>query len=196
MAKTMNKYAKRQRIISYVAPYVALFPTTYALVFGTRHGMSAFADDILSLYSGGYFRNLIISGGITHEGTLSEARTLFQELGARGIPEDIITLEETATNTSENVIFSRAQVQALNIKEIFLIGKISSKRRYIMTVKKRWPEIRRICCHGVNYFRSKEEHWWRDEEFRRRVLSECRKIRSYIEKGLISEVSIVNGVVM
>jgi uncharacterized SAM-binding protein YcdF (DUF218 family) len=192
----MNKYAKRQRIISYVAPYVALFPTTYALVFGTRHGMSAFADDILSLYSGGYFRNLIISGGITHEGTLSEARTLFQELGARGIPEDIITLEETATNTSENVIFSRAQIRALNITEILLIGKISSKRRYIMTVKKQWPEITRVCCHGVNYFRCDEKHWWKDAEFRTRVLSECRKIRSYLAKDFISEVSIVNGIAM
>jgi uncharacterized SAM-binding protein YcdF (DUF218 family) len=194
--QTLNKYSKREHIISYIAPYLALFPTEYALAFGTRHGVPVFADDILSLYSSGYFKNLIISGGITPPGEPSEARIMLRELAARGIPESSIVLEEMATNTSENVIFSRARVQALELRELLLIGKISSKRRYIMTVKKRWPEITTICCHGVNYFGCDEPQWWKDKEFRRRVLSECRKIRSYLEKGFISEVSIVNGVVM
>ena len=41
-------------------------------------------------------------------------------------------------------------VKDLGIKEVLLIGKISSKRRYVMTVKKSWPEIKGVCCHGVN----------------------------------------------
>jgi len=93
----MNKYEKRKQIISYVAPYISLFPTIYALV---------------------------------------------------------------------------------------------------MTVRKQWPEIRRICCYGVNYFSCTEEYWWKDREFRNRVICECRKIRSYIEKQFISDISIVDGVVM
>ena len=192
----MSKYAKREQIISYVSPYVALFPTTYALVFGTRHGTSAFTDDILSLYHRGYFTNLIISGGVTQQGAPSEAWTICQALITRGIPGDIIALEDQSTNTGENVAFSRAKAKDLGITEMLLIGKISSKRRYIMTVKKQWPEIRRICCHGVNYFSCDADHWWKDREFRMRVLSECRKLRAYIEKGFISDISIVDGTVV
>jgi len=195
-ATNMNRYAKREQIISYVSPYVALFPTRYALEFGTRHGTSAFTDDILSLYHRGYFTNLIISGGITQQSAPSEAWTICQALVARGIPGDSIVLEDKATNTGENVAFSRARLKDLGITEMLLIGKISSKRRYIMTVRKQWPEIGRICCHGVNYFPCDEEHWWKNEEFRKRVISECRKIRSYVEKGFISEISIVDGSVI
>jgi hypothetical protein len=54
----MNKYAKREQIISYVSPHVVLFPTQYALVFGTRHGVSVFVEDILSLYGHGYFKSV------------------------------------------------------------------------------------------------------------------------------------------
>jgi hypothetical protein len=55
-------------------------------------------------------------------------------------------------NTGENVIFAREKLKGLSIEEILLIGKISSKRRYVMTVRKQWPEIRKICCLGVSYF--------------------------------------------
>jgi uncharacterized SAM-binding protein YcdF (DUF218 family) len=192
----MNKYAKREQIISYVSPHVALFPTKYALVFGTRHGVSAFVEDILSLYGQGYFKSLIISGGITRQEASSEAGTIFQALVKRGISEDRIVLEDKATNSGENVLFSRAKVRDLDITEILLIGKISSKRRYIMAVRKQWPEIRRICCYGVNYFSCAEEYWWKDREFRKRVISECRKIRSYIQKEFISDISIIDGVVV
>jgi uncharacterized SAM-binding protein YcdF (DUF218 family) len=196
MTNSTNKYEKRKQIISYISPRVVLFPTTYALVFGTRHGVSDFVDDIVSLYDHGYFKSLIISGGVTRQGTVSEASTIFHALVKRGIPERSIIVEDKARNTGENVLFSRAMAKDLQITEILLIGKISSKRRYIMTVRKQWPEIRKICCHGVNYFSCDVEHWWKDTEFRTRVISECRKLCSYIERGFISDISIVDGVVV
>ena len=182
-------------MISYVSPPVSLFPTTYALVFGTRHGIREFAEDIQSLYVQGYFKNLIISGGATDGQPLTEARVIAQELMGRGIPENLLVLEHKATNTGQNVAFTREQVAALGITELLLIGKISSKRRYMMTIRKQWPEIRKLCCHGVNYFSCPAQRWWKDGEFRRRVISEHRKIASYIDKGFISEISISNGVV-
>lgn len=108
----------------------------------------------------------------------------------------IIVLEDKATNTGENVVLAREKLNGLGIEEILLIGKISSKRRYVMTVKKQWPEIRRVCCHGVNYFSCGENQWWEDREFRRRVISECRRISLYIDKNFISEISIIDGIVV
>lgn len=191
----MNQHGKREQIISYIAPHVSLFPTTYALVFGTRHGVARFAEDILSLYAQGYFKSLLVSGGLTQPGAHSEAWIIFQALIQHGLPKDIIILEERAMNTGENVAFARELMRDLGIRELLLIGKVSSKRRYIMTLRKQWPEIGRICCHGVNYFSCAQQEWWKDQEFRRRVIAECRKIRSYMASGFISEVSIIDGLV-
>src|SRR5579864_4610545 len=192
----MIGYEKRKQIIAYVAPNVSLFVARFALVFGTRHGVPEFAEDILSLYEQGYFTDLIISGGITGKGNESEASTLYQLLLSRGIPEQAMIREHKAMNTLQNVTFSREKVRNFGIADLLLIGKICSKRRYIMTVRKQWPEIKKVCCHGVNYFSYPVEQWWKDREFRARVISECRKIPGYIEKGFISDVSIVNGIVL
>jgi uncharacterized SAM-binding protein YcdF (DUF218 family) len=192
----MTRCGKRQQIIEYVAPSISLFQTRFALVFGTRHGISNFAEEIISLYRRSFFTALIISGGSTARGDESEASILCRMLVSRGVPEHAILIEDRATNTGENVAFSREKVKDLAIADLFVIGKISSKRRYIMTVRKQWPEIREICCHGVNYFSYPVEQWWKDPDFRTRVLSECRKIPRYLEKGFISEVSIVDGIVL
>ena len=113
----------------------------------------------------------------------------------QGLPESALILEDKAVNTGDNVAFSREKLND-GSEELLLIGKISSKRRYIMTVRKQWPEVRKICCHGVNYFSHSNTQWWKDGEFRRRVIGEYRKIPGYIEKGFISDVTIVDGVVL
>jgi uncharacterized SAM-binding protein YcdF (DUF218 family) len=192
----MGRYEKREQIIAYVAPDVSLFRTKFALVFGTRHGVPQFAEEISGLHRQGYFTNVVISGGVTSQNNDSEASVLYEALVSRGIPEDIVILEDRAMNTGQNVIFTREKINAFAVEDLLLIGKISSKRRYIMTVRKQWPEIGRVCCHGVNYFSVPTHQWWKDQEFRGRVLSEYRKLSSYLEKGFISEVRIVNGVVL
>jgi uncharacterized SAM-binding protein YcdF (DUF218 family) len=192
----MSHFEKRTAIIEYVAPSVSLFPAKFALVFGTRHGVPMFVSEILSLYHKGYFEKVIVSGGATAPGAPSEASTISAALVQRGFPERVMILEHKAVNTGENVAFSRDLIGELKLEGLLLIGKVSSKRRYIMTVRKQWPEVRKICCHGVNYFSSPEALWWKDREFRCRVISEYRKIPIYIEKGFVSEVSIANGVVL
>jgi uncharacterized SAM-binding protein YcdF (DUF218 family) len=191
----MTVHAKRQQIIEYVAPDVSFFKAKFALVFGTRHGVPRFAEEILALYGQGYFTNLIVSGGPTGRRVEPEAVVLSRLLLSYGIPGEALVIEDQAMNTGENVIFSREKVRHEDIFELFLIGKISSKRRYIMTVRKQWPEVKRICCHGVNYFSMATQEWWKDQEFRTRAINEYRKIPRYLEKGFISEVSIINGVV-
>ena len=195
-SETMTTYEKRQQIVAYVAPHVTLFATKFALVFGTRHGLPNFANEILSLYRQAYFTDLIISGGVTGQDRETEASVLFRALLSCGIPERSMLIEDKATNTGENVTFSREKARDFAITDLLLIGKISSKRRYIMTVRKQWPEITKVCCHGVNHFSYPIDQWWKDREFRTRVLSEYRKIPRYLEKGFISEVSIVDGIVL
>lgn len=107
---------------------------------------------------------MIISGGVIGQSEDSEASVLRRALISRGIPEHVILVEDRAVNTGQNVILTRKKVKDVGVKDLLLIGKISSKRRYIMTVRKQWPEIRRICCHGVNYFSVPVDQWWKDLE--------------------------------
>jgi len=192
----MSQSAIRDRMFSYVSPAVTLFPAAYGLVFGTRHGVRQFGGDIQKLYEWGYFKQLIISGGITDGDDCSEAAVMSRELVARGVPKTIMILEDHARNTCENVVFSRSKIGNASLTDILLVGKMSSARRYIMTVRKQWPEIRHICCHRVNYSGCDEKRWWEDAEFRKRIISECRKIPAYLAKGYIQEIEIVNGVVI
>jgi len=186
----------RERIFSYVSPRTTLFRSSYALVFGTRHGIPTFVDDIMALYRRSYFEKLIISGGVTPVGTCAEASIMAQELCTRGLPSDIMLLETKATNTGENVAFARERMLGVIMPRLLLIGKISSVRRYIMTVRRQWPEVAQLCCHRVNYFGCDEEQWWHNKDLRARVLNEVRKIRTYTALGYLSEISIVNGVVV
>ena len=155
--ETADRYHKRTQIIAYIAPKVSLLATKFALVFGTRHGVLKFAEEILSLYRACYFTDIIISGGMTGHDTKSEASVLYEALLACGVPAGSMVVEEKAMNTGQNVAFTREIVGDIAIKKLFLIGKIASKRRYLMTVRKQWPEITNVCCHGVNYFSSPAE---------------------------------------
>jgi uncharacterized SAM-binding protein YcdF (DUF218 family) len=191
-----RKSLARENIYSYVAPGLKLFPTEYALVFGTRHGLETFAAQTSFLFRAGYFRRIIVSGGVTAEGQPSEAQQLCRTLLDCRVPKDALIVEDKSRHTGENVMLSRSLMRTASIEELFLIGKLSSKRRYLMTVRKQWPEIRRMCCYGVNYFSCDETVWWTDREFRSRVISEYRKIPYYLERGFIVEISIADGIVL
>lgn len=103
----MNEFEKKRRIIEYVAPTISLFPTRFALGFGTMHGVCAFVTEMLSLYRQGYFEKVIVSGGVTAPGTPPEASVISEALFKQGFPEPAIVLEDKAVNTGENVVFSR-----------------------------------------------------------------------------------------
>jgi hypothetical protein len=191
----MQKPRIRDEIISYVAPYTRLSPSNYALVFGTRHGVDEFVGDIRKLYRRGYFEHLIISGGATGGGEDTEAAVIQNALIEQGFDARKIIIEDKARNTGENVIFTKELMRDIKISELLLIGKICSKRRYMMTVKKQWPGIKNIICHGVNYFACDARQWWRDKNFRTRVINEARKIPTYAARQFITEIEIVDGIV-
>src|SRR4051812_31847525 len=90
------------RIGHYVMPETPLFSSDLALLFGTRHGVDRFCDEAYSLWQRGLFKHLIISGGMTMGHIVDEASLIGEELLKRGIPKDIILLENAAMNTGEN----------------------------------------------------------------------------------------------
>jgi uncharacterized SAM-binding protein YcdF (DUF218 family) len=109
------------------------------------------------------------------------------------MPPESLLLEKAATNTGENVILSRRLAEETlgqnSVKSLFVIGKVCSMRRYLMTLERHWPQARRFGC-AVNYFGVERDRWHEHDEFRARVLAEFTKIPDYLRRGFLREIDI------
>jgi uncharacterized SAM-binding protein YcdF (DUF218 family) len=179
-------------IADYVMPDVPARSADIGFLFGTRHGVEEFCSAARTLWERNMFSKLVISGGCTRGGEDSEAKVIADELERMGVPGEALILETAATNTGENVIFGRtkvAETMALDaIESMLVIGKVSSMRRYLMTLERHWPGLRMSAC-PVNYFGVDKERWHDHEEFRVRVLSEFEKIPEYLKRGFLRELA-------
>ncbi len=177
-------------IADYIMPDVPEKSADLAFVFGTRQGVEEFCRATHSLWQRGMFRKLLISGGATHGNPVTEADVIGERLVQLGVPEDCMILEKSATNTGENVIFSRQKISETTkletIKSVIVIGKICSLRRYLMTIERHWPGLITFAC-PVNYFGVEKENWHTHPEFRARVLAEFEKIPLYLQRDFLRE---------
>lgn len=188
-----DRFESRTRLIDYIAPRTRLCRSRYALLFGSRHAQPPLVARTALLYRMGYFETLIISGGRTQGGGFSEAEELADQLVEVGLDRRAIILEMASSNTKENIQFSRALMRGAGIDRLLLIGKIYAKRRYVMTLRRHWPEVTQVACTAVNYFGVSRASWWTHAELRGRILSERRKIEAYLGKGDLQEVGVENG---
>lgn len=142
----------------------------------------------MRLFAEGYFEAVVVSGGRTSGSSIPEAVEIAAALVQTGLPRGRILLEPLARNTGENVFFSRKLLPSA--RNLLLLGKIYAKRRYAMTVRRQWPEIQELCCHGLNYFAVPRNRWWCDSGLRSRVIAECRKIPAYLDRGYLQEIEV------
>lgn len=180
------------RLISeYMMPDVVPAPSDIGFMFGTRHGVDEFCSTAYTLWQARMFGKLLISGGITRGEQRPEAEAIAERLIAMGMPASGLILETAATNTGENVILGRERVAEVmdlaSIRTVLIIGKVCSTRRYLMTMKRHWPEVQ-VCAAPVNYFGIPTARWNEHEDFRARVVGEFSKIPDYINRGFLTEI--------
>ncbi|MFA5967499.1 MAG: YdcF family protein [Patescibacteria group bacterium] len=91
----------------------------------------------LIVFSGGFGR---ITKNIWKE---TEAEKFKQIALAMGVPPDKILVEDTSTNTGENITSVRKLLEnkSIDIKRIIAVHKPYMERRTYATFKKLWPEI-------------------------------------------------------
>ena len=180
-------------INSYLLVRTELEPADLGFVFGTRHGVEKFCDETARLWHEGYFPRVHVTGGLTPGDTRTEAAVMAGLLVARGIPKGCITLEQRATNTGENVKFSLPVLEAefgiRNLSSVIAIGKFRTSRRYLMTLHRYWPEVRKMLV-PIHYHDVPRERWDDHVELREEILAEWRRIAPYFEKGFIREVDL------
>ncbi|WP_229496229.1 YdcF family protein [Massilia polaris] len=172
-------------------PDVVPAPSDIGFMFGTRHGVDEFCSTAYSLWQARMFGKLLISGGTTPGEQRSEAEVIAERLIAMGMPASSLILETVATNTGENVILGRKRIAEVmdlaSIKTVLVIGKVCSTRRYLMTMKRHWPEVK-VYASPVNYFGMPTARWNEHDDFRARVVGEFSKIPDYVQRGFLTEV--------
>ncbi|MFZ3032929.1 MAG: YdcF family protein [Parvibaculum sp.] len=168
-------------------------PADLCFVFGTRHGALEFADETARLWHERYFPHVLISGGVTPGDTRSEASVMRDLLIERGVSVGAILVEECATNTGENVEFSLPVIDhALglpNVRSLIAVGKFRTSRRYLMTLQKHWPEVKKMLV-PVHYHDVEPSRWMDHPELCDAVIAEWERLVPYFKKGFIHEVDL------
>lgn len=182
-----------EAINAYLLVRTEIEPADLAFIFGSRHGVERFCDEAARLWHERYFPHVLVSGGVTPGDARSEASVLRSHLIDRGVDKRAILVEEQATNTGENVKFSMPVIEEhiglTNVRSLIAIGKFCTSRRYVMTLERHWPEVRKM-LHPVHYHDVPQERWMEDEELCARILGEWGRIEPYFQKGFIAEVDL------
>lgn len=121
-------------------------PADAMLVLGTNDlRVAGYAAE---LYHQGLAPLLVVTGGVAHQSDLlatswdrPEADVFAEELLARGVPGAAIVLEREATNTAENLRFSRRLLVGRDLARILIVTKPFMQRRAYATHAVEWPEM-------------------------------------------------------
>ncbi|MFX0124240.1 MAG: YdcF family protein [Candidatus Hodarchaeota archaeon] len=107
------------------------------------------AEYAARLFLEGWAPIIVFSGGIRSKSDLLKTdwnepeSEVFAKIALKmGIPKDRIIIENKATNTGENILFTKKILQGKNVdpKKIIVVQKPYMERRAYATFKKLWPE--------------------------------------------------------
>lgn len=182
-----------EAINAYLLVRTELAPADLGFVFGTRHGVREFCNETARLWHEGYFPHVHVTGGLTPGDARTEAMVIRDELIARDVPRSRISVEEHATNTGENVELSlpiiEKELGLSRVSSLIAIGKFRTSRRYLMTLQRHWPEVRKMLV-PVHYHDVPCDRWMDHPELRAEVLAEWQRVEPYFSKGFIAEVDL------
>lgn len=124
-----------------------LTPADVILVLGSND--LRVADRAAELMLQGLAPIAMCTGGIAHQDdllatswSLPEAEVFAARMIKLGVPREKILLEPRATNSGENILFSRILLKSHGIepKSLIVMQKPFMQRRAFATFKKMWPE--------------------------------------------------------
>ncbi|MBI2052805.1 MAG: YdcF family protein, partial [Candidatus Ryanbacteria bacterium] len=142
------------------------------------------------LYKEGYCKYILISGGKNKTlRNTTEAQWHRNNLVKKGVPENAILLEERASNSLENVIFSKAVIKRFwgrLPKRLIVVCKAFHGRRAIMTLRKNFSKNTEYILQLVQTKNHKTRNWWQKTKNRDHIIDEIRKIGEYTLKGDIT----------
>lgn len=132
-----------QKIWNYMCIESDLPESADVIVVGGAGLMEDGALRAAELYHQGVAPRIIVSGFANqwHNATRTEAELLRDRLLQCDVPETAIIVEDQASNTGENVIFSAAILSKMNLSivKVILVHKPFMTRRFLATAQAQWP---------------------------------------------------------
>jgi uncharacterized SAM-binding protein YcdF (DUF218 family) len=183
-SKRIDALAKK--IWDYMRLNQALTPADCILVFGSHdprvgsYGAELFLRKLapLILFSGK-------RGGLTRKWTKTEAEKFAQIAVRAGVPRAKILIEKEATNTGENVLFTKRLLEkrGLNLGSFLVVQKPYMERRTWATFKKVWPRKKIIVTSPPISFEDYPNRSISKRDVIAIMLSDLQKIAIYPQKG-------------
>ncbi|MGP4016352.1 YdcF family protein [Saccharopolyspora sp. 5N708] len=109
------------------------------------------ADHTADLYRDGYFPLIVFTGANapTTIGRLPRGEAVHYRERAldRGVPDSAILVEPRATNTAENIEYTRELLAAadIGVRSVLMVSRPYQQRRAFATAKKVWPAVEIVC---------------------------------------------------
>lgn len=139
-----------QTLWDYHDMHHTLTPTDVGIGLGSHDlGVATYTAE---LYLAGLFPRVLFTGA-NAPSTLArfprgEAVHYREHALTLGVPDEAILVEPKATNTGQNIEFSRSVLQdaGVNPRTVTLISRPYQQRRAYATCRKAWPEVEVICA--------------------------------------------------
>lgn len=149
-AITQQQWRHAEVIWDFHRMHHRLRPCDAAIVLGCNDiGVAARAAE---LYHAGLFSTLVFTGGNSPSTVETFPRgeaVHFRERALElGVPDSVILLEPEASNTGQNISFSRRVLATAGIDPttVLLISMPYMERRSFATARKLWPEVEVVCA--------------------------------------------------
>ena len=119
-------------------------PSQWILGFGSYDLETA--RRCAELWHQGWAPRILFTGGLGRNTRTMYRRSeacRYRDLAVSlGVPESAIALETEASNTGENIRFSRRLLEPMNVTDILAVGKPFMERRIHAALGVCWPEVR------------------------------------------------------
>ncbi|TWG07858.1 YdcF family protein [Saccharopolyspora dendranthemae] len=103
------------------------------------------ADHVAELHGAGWFPLVVFTGAnaptTAERFPRGEAVHYREHAVALGVTDEAILVEPRATNTAENIEFTRELLAGRDVGSLLLVSKPYQQRRAFATAKKVWPEV-------------------------------------------------------
>ena len=87
----------------------------------------------ITLYNEGYVKYIILTGGIGEGNIYSDAFIAMEYAVSKGVPKDVILLEEKSTITEENIFYSKEIMDKNNLETAIIVSDpLHMKRAMLM----------------------------------------------------------------
>lgn len=187
-----------QEFVERAAPDLPAVKARLGLIFGNqnRSVVRDMARHAASLYRSGHIRRIIVTGGVPFEDKkdkTTEAHFARNILVAMGVPAKFIYIDNTSTNSLENVVNARRLVRQkegqLKREPILCMGREYATRRFLMTMAANWPEVTPSFI-GFDVFTKKKKDWHTCPDISALVQGDIAKWPIYEARGHIRQINL------